>query len=65
MAVIERIIKASSQPNEVVLDPFIGSGTTAVVALALQRSVIGFELKKEYCDIAAQRIESFFEQQKI
>lgn len=65
IAVIERIIKASSHPNEVILDPFIGSGTTAVVALALQRSVIGFELKKEYCDIAAQRIESFFKRQKI
>lgn len=62
---IERIIKASSQRYEVVLDPFIGSGTTAVAALALQRLVIGFELKKEYCDIAAQRIEYFLMQQKL
>lgn len=65
IAVIERIIKCSSQPDRVVLDPFMGSGTTAVVALALQRLVIGFELKTEYCDIAAQRIERLLAQAKL
>jgi adenine-specific DNA-methyltransferase len=42
-----------------VLDPFLGSGTTAVAALALNRPVIGFEIRGDYCDIAAKRIAAF------
>src|ERR1041384_3903972 len=57
VALVERIIKASSNKGEVIFDPFIGSGTTAVVAQNLARFVIGFELKVDYCDIAAERIE--------
>lgn len=60
VAVIERIIKASSNANDIILDPFMGSGTTAVVALSLQRCVIGFEVRQDYCDIAAHRIDEFF-----
>jgi adenine-specific DNA-methyltransferase len=59
MAVIERIIKASSNPQEIILDPFLGSGTTAVVSLNLQRICIGFEIRQDYCDIAANRIDKF------
>jgi DNA modification methylase len=40
----------------VVLDPFIGSGTTAIVALQNQRSFIGFELNPEYVELANKRI---------
>jgi adenine-specific DNA-methyltransferase len=58
-AVIERIIKCSSNPGDVVMDPFMGSGTTAVVALGLQRCVIGFEIKRDYCNISAKRISGF------
>lgn len=64
-AVIERIIKASSNQNELVLDPFIGSGTTAIVSLGLQRLVIGFEIKQEYCDIAANRIDDFLRKKQL
>lgn len=60
-AVIQRIITASSHENEIVLDPFLGSGTTAMVALDLNRLVIGFEVRQDYCDIAANRIETFLE----
>jgi len=60
-AVIQRIIKASSHENEIVLDPFLGSGTTAMVALDLNRLVIGFEIRQDYCDIAANRIETFLQ----
>ncbi|MGL4500419.1 MAG: DNA-methyltransferase, partial [Planktothrix sp.] len=59
IAVIERIIKASSNPNEIILDPFMGSGTTGLVALDLGRPVIGFEIREDYCEIAAKRIEDF------
>lgn len=62
LAVIERIIKASSNPGEIILDPFLGSGTTALAALPLNRSIIGFELNREYCQIAVERIENYFNQ---
>ena len=58
-AVITRIVKASSNTGEVVLDPFMGSGTTAAVALSLGRQVLGFEINMDYCRIAAKRIERY------
>jgi len=59
VAIIERIVKASSNPGELVLDPFIGSGTTAEVALSLGRPVVGFEIRTDYCQIAAHRLNNF------
>jgi len=47
-----------SNPGDVVLDPFIGSGTTAKMALLNNRNFIGFEVSKEYCDIANERINN-------
>lgn len=64
IAVIERIIKASSNPQEIILDPFVGSGTTALVSLNLQRICIGFEIRQDYCDIAANRIDKFLSHQQ-
>lgn len=54
-AVIDRVIKASSVRNDVVFDPFMGSGTTAVVALRNSRKIIGCEIKEEYCEISVNR----------
>lgn len=45
-----------SNPDDLVLDPFIGSGTTAKAAIELGRKYIGFEISKEYCDIAEERL---------
>lgn len=64
-AVIERIIKASSNTGEAILDPFIGSGTTAIVALSNKRRVIGFEINTDYCQIAADRIEDYLKEAEI
>ncbi|MCA1704356.1 MAG: site-specific DNA-methyltransferase, partial [Actinobacteria bacterium] len=55
-AVIERIIKACSTPRSVLLDPFLGSGTTAEVAFELGRPIVGFDIRREYLDIAAERL---------
>lgn len=55
-AVIERIILASSNEGDILLDPFLGSGTTAVVAARLGRRVIGIERNEAYCEIAVQRL---------
>lgn len=56
MAVIERIVKASSDPGDLILDPFIGSGTTAEVALRHGRACIGFEIREDYLDVATARL---------
>lgn len=49
-------IKSWSKEGDVVLDPFIGSGTTALAAKQLNRKFIGFELNEEYFNLANQRI---------
>lgn len=53
---IETPIKAGCPENGIILDPFIGSGTTAVVAKELNRNYIGIELNPEYIKIAEDRI---------
>ena len=55
VALIDRIV--SSTNAQVILDPFMGSGTTAVVAQGLKRNFIGIELSKEYCEMAEKRLE--------
>jgi DNA modification methylase len=55
-AVLERIIRVSSDPGDMVLDPFLGSGTTAVAAITLGRNVIGIELSSNYAEKARRRI---------
>lgn len=56
---INRIVKASSNTGDVVMDPFLGSGTTAIAALANNRMFVGFELKEEYCVLSKERIVKF------
>jgi DNA modification methylase len=57
-ALVEPCVLASTRPNDLVLDPFTGSGTVAVVALKHGRNFIGTELNPEYAEIAKNRIES-------
>ena len=54
---VDRIVLGCSNPGDVVLDPFIGSGTTALSCLKHGRSVVGFEIDPGYCEIVAGRIE--------
>ncbi len=56
---VDRIVKACSNHGDLVVDPFLGSGTSAVVALANKRKFLGFELNKNYCEVAVERIEKF------
>jgi DNA modification methylase len=55
---ITKLITTHSNPNDLVLDCFMGSGTTGVACKKLDRKFVGIELSKEYCDIAVKRIKS-------
>ena len=55
---IERIIKTGTKPGDLVLDPFMGSGTTAVCAQNLDRSFVGYETEKDFIKIAKQRLDN-------
>ena len=50
------LIENSSKENDVILDPFMGSGTTAIACINTNRNFIGFELDKQYCEIANERV---------
>lgn len=55
--IIENLIINSTQEGDIVLDPFLGSGTTAVAAVNTNRHYIGFELNEKYYDTACQRLD--------
>ncbi len=54
---LERLLLASSDEGDVVLDPFVGSGTSAVAAYRLKRAFIGLELNPDYVRLALKRLE--------
>ncbi|MCT4395452.1 DNA-methyltransferase [Periweissella beninensis] len=56
LSLIKRIITASTKQNDIILDPFLGSGTTAVAAKLLKRKCIGIDIESEYINIAKKRI---------
>lgn len=55
-SLVRRLIKISTTPNDIVLDPFLGSGTTAEVALNLERQCVGYEINPEYESVIRDRI---------
>ncbi len=65
LALVERMLKSSSNKGDVILDPFMGSGSTAECALRNGRYAIGFELKEEYIGYAKQRIENYLENKEL
>jgi site-specific DNA-methyltransferase (adenine-specific) len=64
MDIPTKAIKILTYKNDIVLDPFMGSGTTAVAAETLGRRWLGIELSPNYTDIAIKRVNSFIEEQK-
>lgn len=58
IALLKRYIQLHANENEVVFDPFMGSGSTGVAAKALERNFVGIELDENYFRIAKERIES-------
>lgn len=56
IALASKCIKLFSHQGELILDPFVGSGTTLVSAQDLNRNAVGFDLKKEYVDLSMSRL---------
>ncbi|MFX0013890.1 MAG: DNA-methyltransferase [Promethearchaeota archaeon] len=54
-----RLIQLYTHNNEIILDPFIGSGQTAIAAIKADRQYIGYEVEKEYVELAENRIAEF------
>lgn len=64
MDIPTRAIKILSYKNDVILDPFNGSGTSCVAAEILDRRWIGIELSPDYCEISRKRIQAFVDEKK-
>jgi DNA modification methylase len=65
LGIMEYLIKLVSREGALVLDPFLGSGTTAIACVKLNRNFIGIEKEEEYVKIAKARIKPFLEQRKL
>ena len=63
--IVQNFVGNSSMEGDIILDPFLGSGTTAVAALREKRHFIGFELNRDYYDIALRRIKLEQQQQTL
>ena len=64
MELVARCMEASCPVMGTVLDPFMGSGTTAIVAVQLHRQFIGFEISPEYTEIANRRVDEAYNQKR-
>jgi len=64
-AVVNRCIMNFTQPGQVVYDPFSGSGTTAVAAIASGREYLGSEINKEYFDLSQRRLSTIMDKKEF
>ena len=62
---ISEILKMFSHEGDLVLDPFIGAGSTAVACCLTNRKYIGFEIEVEYCKIAEERLNKIKVQKRF
>ena len=65
LELIGKWVEQFSDPDETILDPFMGSGTTGVACVRLGRKFIGIEIEKRYFDIACKRIEKTYQDQAL
>ncbi len=64
LALVDRIVRASSNANELVIDPFSGSGSAGIAAVGNGRPFLGVEIKEHYCNEASERFDFFIELRK-
>jgi len=60
-----RLIQLYTFENDVVLDPFMGSGQTALASIKSKRNFVGYDIDKKYCELAEKRIKEIIEQTKL
>ena len=65
LAVVERIIRASSNKAEIVIDPFAGSASAGIAAYGLGRVFVGLEINADYCQMAVDRFEEFKNERRL
>ena len=65
LKVLQHIIKIASNEGDIVLDPFMGIGSTGEAALLLNRRFIGIEVEKKYINGAIKRLEKFEQVKKL
>jgi len=65
LEIIERMVRASCPKNGIVLDPFMGTGTTAIACIKNNRQYIGFEINKKYYNIILNRIKKYTNKQTL
>lgn len=63
--IVKTLIENSSRPGDLVLDPFLGSGTTAVACAELGRKYMGYEVNEEYFEVAKRRIKDTIERLEV
>lgn len=63
--IIQELIKLLTKPNDIVLDPFNGSGTTCLAAKNLNRQYVGIEINPDYVELAKKRLETTSLQQEL
>lgn len=64
LKLIQQVLLTASNKGDLVLDPFMGSGTTAVVATALGRRWIGIEKEEKYIRVAEKRLKDYLQSKK-
>ena len=65
LALLERLILASTNENDLILDPFMGSGTTGVAALKLGRRFVGIEKEQNFIELAEKRIADIVQNERV
>ena len=65
LELVMKLVHCSSNEGDVVLDPFLGSGTTAIACEKLRRRWIGIEIEEEFCKVAKKRIEDEFKVERL
>ena len=59
LELMRQIIRIHTNPNDIILDPFMGSGTTGLAALMENRKFIGIEVNPDYFELSLKRIQSY------
>lgn len=61
----KRLIKLYTFENDVVLDPFVGAGTASIAAIETERRYVGYDIDKNYCELAERRIKQYTQKQPL